>query len=337
MLAAAEGQPCSDLSLKELMRKSLSRQQFIEGFKRVNAAGNVGEVFDEIRQLPGAPEGTNDKISFVQWMVYASPTKFGSKHLRGLQKHSKPMTDIEANEWNEGKQRLFSIASTAAASQTTSLLVDAEQWAMQPAITYMTNEVQQKFNSDRATVYGTTQTYLRNAFDRLEGDILRAKCLKYKMGVKLVRGAYMESERQVAQELREPDPINSTLEDTSAMFDKCVDRLFDDLKNLEVQIASHNEQANLRAIRKLSDMGVNLATTRVSFAQLLGMADHITLTLGKHGFRATKYLPYGPIKESLPYLLRRAAENSALVGSATRESRLIRKVLGDRIRRSFIP
>ncbi|DAA20383.1 TPA: proline dehydrogenase 1 [Bos taurus] len=199
------------------------------------------------------------------------------------------------------------------------LMVDAEQTYFQPAISRLTLEMQRRFNVERPLIFNTFQCYLRDAYDNVILDVELARREGWCFGAKLVRGAYMA---QVGYE----DPINPTYEATSAVYHRCLDYVLEELKHnarAAVMVASHNEDTVRFTLRRMEELGLHPADRQVYFGQLLGMCDHISFPLGQAGFPVYKYVPYGPVMEVLPYLSRRALENSGVMKGAQRERQLL--------------
>jgi proline dehydrogenase len=232
------------------------------------------------------------------------------------------------------------ILANEAASVGTRLLIDAEQVRFQPAIDNLVLELQQAFNAtsvtDKPIIYNTYQFYLKDGSERLRTDVQRADRFDYHFGAKLVRGAYMESERVFAAASGLASPIHDTMEDTHKSYDESVDFLLGHSsqsdKQVELMCATHNQASIENAIESMNKHGIDRRSSAISFAQLYGMADHLTFNLGKHGYRAYKYVPYGEVHEVMPYLLRRARENSAMVGGAAAELSMIKNELHRRRR-----
>lgn len=169
---------------------------------------------------------------------------------------------------------------------------------------------------------------------RLELDLRKSRRYGYKLGAKLVRGAYMVQERARAAEMGYPDPIWPTLEDTHRCYNAAWATLLEEIKagrGAEVMVASHNETSIKQVVARMDELGLDRATSGVFFGQLLGMCDHVSLSLGQSGYRAFKYIPYGPVDQVIPYLLRRAQENSSLLGGAAKERRLLHQALVARL------
>lgn len=217
-----------------------------------------------------------------------------------------------------------------ASSLNVRLLFDAEQSYYQPAIDVLVLDLQRTYNqvseSDHPIVFHTYQCYLKDVLSKLETDVRRADRESYHFGAKMVRGAYMHSERERAIERGLPSPIHETLEDTHACYDRAIEYLLRHKKetgsSLEIMCASHNQ----RSIEKLIALmnGLNIKDSNaVHFAQLLGMSDNLTYALGRHGFKSYKYVPYGKVEEVMPYLMRRLEENSTPFGNVENEERMI--------------
>jgi proline dehydrogenase len=225
----------------------------------------------------------------------------------------------------------------AAAKAGVRLLIDAEQVRYQPAIDNLVLELQRQFNvEDKPIIYNTYQCYLKDSPERLRTDVQRAERFNYHFGAKLVRGAYMESEREVAELSGLPDPIHESIEATHQCYNDSVNFLLrhsvESDKMAELMCATHNQESIEKAIDAMNEYGIDRKGSTICFAQLYGMSDHLTFNLGKHGYRAYKYVPYGEVHEVMPYLLRRARENSAIVGGATLELNMIMQELRSRFK-----
>ena len=235
------------------------------------------------------------------------------------------------------------VLANEAAQFGTRLLIDAEQVRYQPAIDKLVLDLQRKFNSTQDStkplIYNTYQCYLKDASERIQTDVMRSQLFGYHFGTKLVRGAYMESERALAKKMGLPSPIHDTIDDTHKCYDDAIEFLlhYSTVSNEKVEImgATHNQTSIEKAIRVMEKYGIDKKSSTICFAQLYGMMDHLTFNLGKHGYRAYKYVPYGEVHEVIPYLLRRAQENSAIVGGTASELLMIQSELGRRVRNTI--
>ena len=228
-------------------------------------------------------------------------------------------------------KRVEELAHVAAGSQVR-MMVDAETTYLQPAIDYIVLQMQRRFNKNGfPTVYNTYQAYLRDSGDRARVDLKRAKHEGFVLAAKVVRGAYMVQERQLAALGGYEDPIQPDIEATHKNYDAVVNMLLENKQNTDFMVASHNEASVIRAVQRMAELGIDRSQGGVFFGQLLGMCDHITYTLASGGYSSYKYVPYGPIDEVLPYLIRRAEENSTMLSGAAKERRLIREELFRRL------
>ena len=235
-----------------------------------------------------------------------------------------PLNSSEKEAWKCIEKRFEKICKKAA-SLGISVLVDAEESWFQDAIDALTEACMQTFNKEKSVVYTTAQMYRKDRLQYLEGLHKNALKKGFKIGVKLVRGAYMEKEAHRAQKMGYSNPINESKEATDRLYDKAVAFIFDHLDSFSVLLGSHNEQSMYKALALMEQKSIPRNSPHVWFAQLYGMSDHISFNLSKEGYNAIKYLPYGPVKEVIPYLMRRAEENTSVAGQTSRELTLIAK------------
>lgn len=243
---------------------------------------------------------------------------------------SEKLDTNEKAEWERVVERLRKICKVATESNV-GVLIDAEQSWIQNPVDAVTTQMMLQFNIDKAVVYNTAQLYRKDRLKYLKDSAAFAKENHFILGMKLVRGAYMEKERARAAELNYPSPINDTKEATDNEYNAGLEFSINPENKLNVVIGSHNEYSNLLAVQLMEKYGMALNDPRIHFSQLFGMSDNITFNLAKAGCHVSKYLPFGPIKDVIPYLMRRAQENSSVSGQTGRELGLIKKEIKRRL------
>jgi proline dehydrogenase len=232
------------------------------------------------------------------------------------------LVEVDQAEWARVEARMERICASAHAADVP-VLVDAEESWIQPAIDAMVERMMDRFNRDRAIVYNTVQLYRHDRLAYLKAAHQRAVQGGHHYGVKLVRGAYMEKERARATELGYADPIQPDKAASDRDYDAAIRYCVDHLGNMAVVAGTHNEESSLLLAGLMNERGIEHADTRICFSQLLGMSDNISFNLAAAGYRVAKYVPYGPVREVLPYLIRRANENTSARGQTGRELGLI--------------
>lgn len=236
------------------------------------------------------------------------------------------LPEDEKAEWQRVIDRLMRI-SEIAAQKNIGVLIDAEETWIQDPVDALTILMMVKFNKEKCVVYNTLQLYRHDRIQFLK-DLYEAAVEKnFILGAKLVRGAYMEKERLRAVEMGYPSPIQPDKESTDQDFNACVEFCIEHIDRIGLIVASHNEYSNLLAVQLLQKKGLSLKHPHVHWSQLFGMSDNITFNLAHAGCSVSKYLPFGPIKDVIPYLMRRAQENSSVAGQTGRELGLIEKEL----------
>lgn len=232
----------------------------------------------------------------------------------------------ETAEWDRVRERMYTICEVAA-EKNIGVLIDAEESWIQDPVDRLTMEMMEIFNKEKAIVYNTIQLYRHDRLHFLRISHQIAKQQGFKLGMKLVRGAYMEKERERAYDKGYASPIQPDKASTDRDYDASVAYCIENVNDISVIVASHNEQTNLYAARLLDEKGLPHNHPHVHFSQLYGMSDNITFNLAKEGLNVSKYLPFGPIRDVIPYLMRRAQENSSVSGQTGRELTLIKKEL----------
>lgn len=234
------------------------------------------------------------------------------------------LTPVEQAEWQLVQDRLGRICARAA-EKGVGVLVDAEETWIQDPVDVITLQMMDRYNKGRAVVFNTAQLYRHDRLAFVQDALEAAAQRGFLLGVKLVRGAYMEKERDRARQLGYPSPIQPDKPATDRDFNEALQGCLSQLEHASVIIASHNEQSNLLAVGQLAEQGLAMDHPHVHFSQLYGMSDHITFNLAKAGCRVSKYLPFGPLHDVVPYLLRRAQENTSVAGQTGRELLLLQK------------
>lgn len=246
----------------------------------------------------------------------------GAPRLRsGIHDHEE-----EEREWDMVRERMYAICELAK-EKGVGVLVDAEESWMQDPIDRLTMEMMEIFNKDNVVVYNTIQLYRHDRLNFLKLSHSIAQQNGFKLGLKLVRGAYMEKERERAQKMGYPSPIHKNKEAVDNDFNAGVSYCLENINSIGLIVASHNEDSHLLAMEAMENLGIKPTHPHIHFSQLYGMSDTITFNLAKSGFQVSKYLPFGPIREVIPYLMRRAQENSSVAGQTGRELGLITQEL----------
>lgn len=235
-----------------------------------------------------------------------------------------PLSDIEKTEWERVKKRVYTICK-AATEGDQCIFIDAEESWIQPAIDDLANENMALWNKHKAIVYNTFQLYRCDRLAYLEETIKQGKTDIYYIGAKLVRGAYMEKERKRAIDMNYPSPIHTTKENTDLDYNKALKLCVDNIMIMGLCAGTHNEDSSLNLVNLMAEKNIPPADNRINFSQLYGMSDHISFNLSLSGYNVSKYVPYGPVKEVIPYLIRRAQENTSVKGQTGRELSLIMK------------
>jgi proline dehydrogenase len=232
----------------------------------------------------------------------------------------------EREEWHKVRHRMMRVCE-AAAEKKRGVLIDAEETWIQDPVDALTILMMDTFNKERPVVYNTTQHYRTDRQLFLKESYEAAIERNFILGAKLVRGAYMEKERKRAAEKGYPSPIQPDKENSDRDFNESVKFCIDHIDNIALIVASHNEYSNLYTTQLMQQKGMPLNHPHVHLSQLYGMSDNITFNLAHAGCSVSKYLPFGPIKDVIPYLMRRAQENTSVGGQTGRELGLIKKEL----------
>ena len=277
-------------------------------------AKEILSTFDKARNNPKVP-----------FCVFKSTGMAAMELLEKVHRKEK-LTPAEQIAMDRVRSRVDQICAKAHACDVP-VLIDAEDSWYQDAIDNLAYEMMAKYNTEKAIVYNTYQMYRADMLDNLKQACDHAGRNKYYLGVKMVRGAYMEKERERAEKLGYPDPINPTKESTDDMFNLGLALCVQNRQRISLVCGSHNEYSNLYLAELMEQHGVDPRDEHMWFAQLLGMSDNISFNLAKAGYNVVKYVPYGPVELVMPYLLRRASENTSVAGQSSRELIFIRREL----------
>jgi proline dehydrogenase len=289
----------------------------------INYAGTQANIpFMSVKVTGFARFGLLEKIDAVMRDCTGTLMK---RYLYAIEK----LTAEEKEEWHRIRHRMMRICGTAA-EKNRGVMVDAEESWIQDPVDALTILMMDTFNKGRCVVYNTIQHYRHDRFQFLKDSYAAAEERDFVLGAKLVRGAYMEKERKRAAEKKYPSPIQPDKESTDRDYNLGVEFCIDHLQQIALIVASHNEYSNLYATQLLQKKGLPLNHPHIHWSQLYGMSDNITFNLAHAGCSVSKYLPFGPIKDVIPYLMRRAQENTSVKGQTGRELGLIKKELARR-------
>ena len=322
--------PLTKLILKSTMLKQFCGGENEDDCKEIINDLNVRHVYSI---LDYSVEGLENEVSFDETVsrtinliklntnnnfpfIVFKPTGIGRFDLYEKISSNTNLSDKENIEWSKVKFRYDAICSAALANNV-SVLIDAEESWIQSSIDEIYENLILKYNSKKAIVYNTVQSYRIDRLEYIEKLYHSFSTSDVHIGIKLVRGAYMEKERERSKVFNYLDPIHKTKKDTDESFNNCMTFMFKNVQLFSVFIGSHNEESNYLALELINKY--NIIKDKVWFSQLYGMSDHITYNLSNQGYNVAKYLPFGPFKGVIPYLFRRAEENTAVEGQTSRE------------------
>lgn len=283
---------------------------------------------EEEEQFDAALEMTLKTIEFakerlaIPFAVF-KPTGFGRFYLYEKLGEKQPLTPEEQVEWNRVVER-FDIVCKTAHEKDVALLIDGEESWMQDAADDLVTDMMRKYNKDKAIVFNTLQLYRWDRLDYLKKLHNIAKTENFHIGMKLVRGAYMEKENKRAEEKGYPTPICASKEATDVNYDTTVIYMMENLEKMSIFAGTHNEESSYKLMDLMQKMNIAKNDNRIWFGQLYGMSDNISYNLAQNGYNVAKYLPFGPVRDVMPYLIRRAEENTSVAGQTSRELNLLK-------------
>lgn len=333
------------LPVEWLIRKTVFNQ-FCGGVSEENCKPVIQKMYEKgvSSILDYSVEGKEDEVSFEatfkktmeiidfvhenrkQGTPFAvfKPTGFGKIDIYQKISEKQQLTDEEQQAWERIVER-FDQACGKAASYKLPIMIDAEESWMQDAADQLIEQMMQKYNKDEAIVYNTLQMYRHDRLDYLKGLHQRAIENGFYIGVKVVRGAYMEKENARAQEKGYISPICISKQATDDNYNSAIVYILEHIDRISLFAGTHNEKSTGLVMDLVEEKGLKHNDKRIWLAQLYGMSDHISFNAAKMGYNVAKYLPFGPVREVMPYLIRRAQENTSVAGQTGRELTLLKR------------
>lgn len=263
------------------------------------------------------------KNKFISFCVF-KPTGLGRFDLFAKVDAREPLSVAEKTEIARVHQRIDTICK-ACCEAGIKVLIDAEHSWIQDTIDDFAREMMEKYNRERVIVYNTYQMYRHDKLASLKADFAYAQTQNFYLGVKIVRGAYMEIERKRAEEKGYPSPIQRDKNSSDQDYNQAIEFCLDHVNRIGLMAGTHNEDSSALLVDEMMRRGISPINDHIFFAQLLGMSDNLSFNLAEAGFNVAKYMPYGPVKAVMPYLFRRAQENTSVGGQTNRELDLIKK------------
>ncbi len=331
------------LPIKGLIKKTLFKQfcggeTLAEAADTANRIGdyNVNTILDYGVEGKESEEDFDKAVpEFIKAINYAASQEhipFISLKVTGFARFAllekinsgTTLTQNEELEWQRVHNRIDEICG-AAHSKNIMVLIDAEETWIVEGVNQLTERMMEKYNTKEAIIFNTYQMYCHGTLPYLIDNIKTAAAKAYILGAKLVRGAYMEKERERAKIMGYADPIQPNKAATDRDYDEAAYVCLQNLDKLSLFLGTHNENSCLKVVNYMIDNNITPNTNRVYISQLFGMSDNISFNLAAQKFNVAKYLPYGPVKDVVPYLMRRAEENTSVAGQTSREMGLIEK------------
>lgn len=288
----------------------------------VEAAQTENETHATFMELMHSVENSG-KYKFIPFSVF-KPTALITASILKKVNAGKTLTIDEQRQYDAYLDHVDQLCATAQ-KVGKPILIDAEDYWFQDAIDKTAEAMMQKYNGETAIVYTTLQMYRHDRLDYLKKLLEDAKTKHYLLGIKYVRGAYMEKERQRAEAAGFPSPIHADKKATDDAFNEAMAFSLENIDYIHIFCGTHNEESIRLAIQKMEVLAIPANDRRVFFSQLFGMSDNLSFNLAKAGFHVVKYMPYGKIKSVLPYLIRRAKENTSIAGQTGRELSFLKK------------
>ena len=336
--------PVSFLIRKTIFKQFCGGESIEECSKTIEALGDhqIGTILDYSVEGKTEEEDfdktteiiiqTIQKASNEDHIPFAVFKITGISNFSLLEKASKDKNDLSENEklqLQKIEERINKICQ-AAHDVNVPVFIDAEESWVQDIIDQWAIDMMLLYNKEKCIVFNTIQMYRHDRLDFLHQCLKISKESNIRYGVKLVRGAYMEKERKRAEEHNYPSPIQVDKKATDKDYNLALDVILENIDVFSLVAGTHNEESSMKLAMALKKYSIDKKDQRVYFAQLLGMSDHISFNLAHHGYNVAKYVPFGPVKEVMPYLLRRADENTSVAGQTGRELGLLKEELKQR-------
>jgi proline dehydrogenase len=301
-------------------------KMFAKGVSSVldySVEGKEDEVhFDDAMQMTLKIIDFAKEKKAIPFAVF-KPTGFGRLDLYEKIGAKIALTAAEQAEWDRVLER-FDRVCKVAHEKDVALLIDGEESWMQDAADAIVEDMMRKYNKQKPIVFNTLQMYRWDRMDYLKKLHEQAKTEGFYIGMKLVRGAYMEKEIERAVEKGYTSPICASKEDTDENYDAAVHYMIENIDKMSIFAGTHNELSSYKLMEFMQERGIAKNDDRIWFGQLYGMSDNISYNLAAHGYNVAKYLPFGPVRDVMPYLIRRAEENTSVAGQTSRELTLIK-------------
>ncbi len=312
----------------------VSEEDCLPVIEKMYSQGNVYSVLDYSLEGKDEEASFDDALKKIlkilnfcqekESLPYAvfKPTGFGRFALYQKITEKKPFTSSEQEEWNRVVARFHKACKTAQ-EKDVPMLIDAEESWMQDAADQLIEELMETYNKEKAIVFNTLQMYRHDRLDYLKDLHEKASEKGYYIGMKVVRGAYMEKERERAKEKGYRSPICDSKQMTDENYDNAIKFIMENSK-MALFAGTHNENSSYLLMKLAEKHHIKNDDKRLWFGQLYGMSDHISFNLAKEGYNVAKYLPFGPVRDVMPYLIRRAEENTSVAGQTSRELNLLK-------------
>jgi len=269
--------------------------------------------------------GQNEAVRFVAMKI----TGIASFEILAKKQAQEHLSDTERNALDKAWNRLDQICR-ASVDHNTPVFIDAEESWIQDVIDDWAEQMMMRYNKTRAYIYTTLQMYRHDRLEYLKALISLSQKQQFHLGLKIVRGAYLEKENNRAREMGYPTPLQPTKEATDRDFNLAIQEVLSSLEMVWICAGTHNEKSTRALVSGMQDVGMNPSDPHVWFSQLLGMSDNLSYNLTDAGYNVAKYVPYGPVKAVIPYLMRRAQENTAIAGQSSREVELLTREVNRR-------